>query len=650
MLTPGLSKRAVNQQAGSLTSVFTRFGGGKHRLAARKMRVLDDRKLGRLHPEALKDFSQNIPAKFREVKNLIRFTPGSFREASIWSEIDRTLPNQAGFSPEIPPQPGELRPGSIIQKIPMTPRPEQSIESFREGTQQFQPTPARQKPLQKPSLDPRSRLFSRVQEITGQDQPPEVSAPESTEAELKPSVTTIKPATLQGAKVQRQAGSPPIPEAQAPEPVSGHRDKITETPVVKPEIPTEGGEIETSLTVEPLITTEAPKPAGGPGAQGAVPTPAKPGLKLAKAAPQAVPVHRALPKARPVPRIETAQPAVRPLPAAAPLVQRKPAAPAAPEPGTPQEKTSLPSQKMETGLQDETETTAPPESRVKPVLGHLPEQAVPTVPETAPAVAKEIPATFPPTPTREPGQIPTAFEDPTQVPLEMPLLKTIKSRQQTARVIKALEPETLTPRRIPPIPPKSDRSLDPVAKYQVKRVRVGKPPGRVSPHLGFVAPAPVPVADIFPRPGSEDAPTVQRKDLIFGPQEIPPPLTEPLSMLLDYTRQVDRPSLQPPRPPSRIPVETRPQISQPQPEIGPEAQTLPAPASKTSGESIAQRMPDAPSEISTGETVRRVEDIDEPEEGGEPGSPDLDKLAEDVLPLVKRILEIEAERLSNNFR
>ena len=31
-------------------------------------------------------------------------------------------------------------------------------------------------------------------------------------------------------------------------------------------------------------------------------------------------------------------------------------------------------------------------------------------------------------------------------------------------------------------------------------------------------------------------------------------------------------------------------------------------------------------------------------------TPNLDKLAEDVLPLVKRILEIEAERLSNNFR
>jgi hypothetical protein len=121
-------------------------------------------------------------------------------------------------------------------------------------------------------------------------------------------------------------------------------------------------------------------------------------------------------------------------------------------------------------------------------------------------------------------------------------------------------------------------------------------------------------------------------------------------MSLDYTRQVDRPSLQHTQPPSRIPVETRLQISQPQPEVGPEAQTFPAPASETSGTPSAQRMPDAPSEISTGETVRRVEDIDEPVEGGEPGSPDLGKLAEDVLPLVKRILEIEAERLSNNFR
>jgi len=664
MLTPGLRKRAENQQGGSISSVFARFGGGKFRLAARKMRVLDDSKLGHLHPDALKDFSQNIPVKFREVKKLIHFTPGSFRKASIWSEIDRTLPNQAESRSENPPLPGELRPGSIIEKMPMTPQSGQSIGSFKEQLQQFQPSTPQQKPLRRPDPGPGSRLFSRIQEITGQDQSPEVSSPGITEAEVKPPAAESKPTSTQGATVQRQIDSSPIPEAQTPvEPVSESRDDIIGTPPAQQEMPTEGGEIETSVPVQPSSATEALEGTGVPVVKAAIPTPVRPRLKIARqveVVSPTKPAPRVLPKAKPASIVETGPPDTTPpaasrLPAAS-LVQRKPDTPEkSPKPkptpatvsGTQAKPPILP-QKMETGLQDETDTGPLLESRTKPFLARLPEQTGPTLPETGPAAAKAIPAAFRPTPTSETDQILTAGEDQVQVPLEMPLLKTIETRRQSTRIIKAPEPEMLTPRRTPPISLKSERSLNPVTKYPKKKEPGEKQPGRVSPPAVDVeATAPVPAADIFPRSGSEAAPKVLRKDPGFRTEEAPPLLTEPLSMSLAYTRPTDRPSPQSRQSLSRTPAEIRPQIRQTQPQFESEAQTIKAPALKTTGAPIVQRIPDTPSETSPGETIRRIE---EPEEGGEPDSPDLDKLAEDVLPLVKRILEIEAERLSNNFR
>jgi hypothetical protein len=64
-----------------------------------------------------------------------------------------------------------------------------------------------------------------------------------------------------------------------------------------------------------------------------------------------------------------------------------------------------------------------------------------------------------------------------------------------------------------------------------------------------------------------------------------------------------------------------------------------------SGQPVVQGEWEEPEVTVSKQMVRRV---DEPEVESEPEVTDidLDQLAEDVLPLVKRILEIESERLS----
>jgi len=658
MLTPGLKKTRENQQAGSLLSGFTLFGGGKYRLAARKMRVLEESKLNRLRPNALKNFSHDIPAKFQGVKHLIHFKPASYRESSIWSEINRVLPNQAGSRPEIPSRPGELRPGSIIQKMLMTPQPGQSVESFREQLQQLGPSATRQRPPQKPRLDPGSRLFSRVQEISGQAQPPEGSIPERLETRAEPTAPELKPTLSSRDTIQRQAES--LPPQKPAETARDQRAGLPGKPV-------EGAEIEPSAPVEPPIPAEVREPAEGPETRGAPPPSTQPGYlaRPIKAPPQAGPVLRALPKARPASRPETTlpsaiPPAISSRPATASVAQRQPdttaktptskpkPTPSVPErPPTIQRQRPLPPQKVDAGLQADSETAALPESRMdstESIQTPSPRPTIPTRTEAGPVRTKEVPAVPHRIPTTEPDLIPAAVEDQAPAPLEMPLAKAIESRVQTGKAIKALEPEIMTPRRKLPITPKSEGLLDLVAKYQLKRAPEDRPPGRVSIS-----------------PSEFETLVRERAALKFAdadfkvPQPIQeesaggtlPTLGEPLPMSLAQMPQTERPSPASRQPFQSTTVETSPQVIQPRPQVVPESAPRATSAVQTTQTPTVQRLPDEPAVTSPVETVRRIE---EPEEGGELTSPDLDQLAEDVLPYVKRILEIEAERLSNQFR
>jgi hypothetical protein len=145
---------------------------GRRVLAARQMRVIDDQKLGSLHPQKILSLDADFKDKKAAIQRMIHFTPGYARDDSIWSEVDQVYPAaSASESQREPEQPGVMRAGTIIQKFSMTPKPGQSIESFKEQVSRFKPSKPVTSPSHKPVLPSKARLFSRVQEISGQKEP-----------------------------------------------------------------------------------------------------------------------------------------------------------------------------------------------------------------------------------------------------------------------------------------------------------------------------------------------------------------------------------------------------------------------------------------------------------------------------------------------
>ena len=191
MLTPGLDANRSDQAGGSMSSIFTRFGGGKFKLAAKKMQFLDTNKLGRQHPETIERFSKDIPERFKGVNKLLHFSPSEEKDSGLWTKIERPLPNQGMAQFDAPAQPGELRRGSVIQSLPMFPKPGQSIESFKEQARSLPKIPTKTIP-RKPSLDPTSRLYSRVQEIPQKEEKIETTPVESPSIEPKSTSTDFR--------------------------------------------------------------------------------------------------------------------------------------------------------------------------------------------------------------------------------------------------------------------------------------------------------------------------------------------------------------------------------------------------------------------------------------------------------------------------
>jgi hypothetical protein len=163
LLSPWLSSPA--RETGSGLS-------GRRVLAARQMRVIDDQKLGSLHPQKILSLDADFKDKKAAIQRMIHFTPGYARDDSIWSEVDQVYPAaSASESQREPDQPGVMRAGTIIQKFSMTPKPGQSIESFKEQVSRFKPSKPVTSPSHKPVLPSKARLFSRIQEISGQKEP-----------------------------------------------------------------------------------------------------------------------------------------------------------------------------------------------------------------------------------------------------------------------------------------------------------------------------------------------------------------------------------------------------------------------------------------------------------------------------------------------
>ena len=613
MLTPGLSGAASG--GNSSRARFTHFGVGKAKLAATKMRFLDHRRMGKVQSESTKTFSETIPQKFQQAQTLLRINPRMSRETSIWSEIDQTLPAQGGSTYEEPAQPGELRAGSVIQKFSMFPKEGQSIESFKEQAKSLPKPPSRQPaPRPKPAVTPKSRLFSRVQEV-----PPSQPAKKADETPKRP---PEKPASVKPETVQRQTdpvSPPPKRDAPAPQPKT--------PPVPEPETKPEPVQEETSQ--EPVAKEEkrpAAKPVGkvSPPSELPLKKVAKPVKKATKTAPPTVQRKvdtkstppAAQPKAEAKPVAKPAQPKAEPKQTPPPVKQ------------PPLVKTEKPAAKKQSLAEPTKET---PES---------PPQAQKAAPPEKDSAVEAVE--------------PRAKETPPAPPAEMPLRKNIQARREAPKAIKALRPETIKPAEQKPIMAPPPRPLISRRKY----TRDEKP-AELAPEPALQqqrSPAPeTPSAPELPegfgemdsllreRTGQKSAQTAPQaaEPVRDGRQQLPMALAK-----LPHIAQQAAPQAPPPE--NQLPPELRmmqPAKAPRQEEQRPEQRTLPTQADRPG------RRLTTTSSISSQQVVQRQQDDDTSEsESTATPPPNLDELAEEVLPYVKRILEIESERTPGRLR
>jgi hypothetical protein len=557
MLTPGLRRSSGDRKSGSLSSIFTGFGGGKLKRVAKEMRALNLEKLGTIQPKAHLKFAESIPKKFQEIRSLIHFSPKLTPENSIWSEIERTLP--AGADPfESPAQPGELRRGSRIQPISMFPKPGQSLEEFKQQSHSIPKPKKRPITTPKPRLEPKAQLFSRVQEISQPDEPP----PEIPEVE-EPTEPPVDPDMVQ----------PQLEEELIPEEVE---------PEVSPD-----------ESIDDVVVRPEPKSV----LKKAQPVLAKP--KLKPAAPE-------LPQAKPSRR--TPKRVERP-PAKLQLRASQASEPSAPGVVQPKREASTPK-------------VAPKPVSPPPTPAPIPKATDQPLPPPSEPIEESLPS-LPKPQTQEPPELPP--------PEQMPLQKKIQAQQKASHSLKVLQPEAFTPVDSLPLVAPPSRPIVERSKY------------RPAPQAESVPQAPL--QNLLPSSDAPPAPILP-KGRSPEPQPPSPSPIEPLSMALAYPSSPSQPSPKIGQLPQALPHEmtlSTPQLlmgEQPlfppeeDPDLGKFA-ISPFEEDGIDGEEIVTR------QVDEFDDVEADDDVDE--------AMDLDQLAEDVLPLVKRILEIESERLSRNL-
>jgi len=198
-----------------LSPVLNGFGGSKYFGVGEKFRFLNVNRLGNMQPSTVQRIGHSLPEKFGNIRSMLHLHPTSTTSTNMWQEVDRTLPiTGTAAQPESAVEPGVMRQGSIIQKFQTVPKPGQSIESFKQQVQKS-PRSSEQPPQRKPNasrkLDASYRRFSKVEEVTTRKQEapisdsPNVEVPPVESSEPQPSEPKSPNDTI-----QRQLDSEPI--------------------------------------------------------------------------------------------------------------------------------------------------------------------------------------------------------------------------------------------------------------------------------------------------------------------------------------------------------------------------------------------------------------------------------------------------------
>jgi hypothetical protein len=566
---------------------------------------------------------KTIQAKFKNPQSLLQISPAVQGNSSIWSEIEQVFSMQVSGKAEIPGEPGTLRRGSVIERLETIPQPDQSLQSFKKQIQD-RPVLRKAEEISQPKKSnppPRDRLSARVQELT---------APQKEKKSTEPR------------NVDKQAESPPAaPETRQQQP--------------EPQVPS-GTNIETTLGTFESNKLELPlaRPIQAPKVD-------RPEL------PAALPVKRL---AQPIssktttPRAAPARPAQQPPKSG--LLQRQPLPHPAPSPSVSrtmqrQVETGKPVQKVKAtqpGIQlpktrldsqPSEETPEPPENLRLPAKREHPQGQPDILPGAQPQVS--IPASAAnlhlpekPEPLRSSPEIPpgrqpirgmpqsaaktAAPHEPLPTRLE-PAKKSPEIRPGGQAAVSLPGSAGTTPALVEHLPAASEQPQSPPEMPLARHLRQ-----RSAAIEGLRAEVRGHVPSITPPPWSAlKIGVIQRKTIVAS--EGPRPAAHPVSQSPSHPFSLHYP-----------------------PAAGKTSTSTVDIASSAAGNVIQTTT--APVEIVQRKSGEIAGDEDEPQEPSSPApqssvqqlknartSPQ--QLAEKILPLVKRLLEIEAERTGRQF-
>ena len=253
-------------------------------------------------------------------------------------------------------------------------------------------------------------------------------------------------------------------------------------------------------------------------------------------------------------------------------------------------------------------------------------------------------------PTPETG--PTPVSEPETTPSgEMPLRKQATYRKQAPAKLKKIAPQQIKPQITTPTLTQPGKPLIPPQKYHsAAPVVVARQPEE-HPPSELLHPTPVQETVEKSQPVTASRPQRTPPEDRSGAQSISAPLTSPVPMALAYPpRRVERAEQVPPTPQQpATPTDTTPIVTAPQKSTPPTVASSP-PVRVGSVQNVIQRKwPENEGGSASGDSDGGQAAESSSAGQAQPGF-DLAQLAEDVFPYVKRLIEIESDRVSSRFR
>ncbi|PKN93782.1 MAG: hypothetical protein CVU44_08175 [Chloroflexi bacterium HGW-Chloroflexi-6] len=673
MLTPGL-KDFTGQQR-SFSPVLDGLGSQRYSQIIQNMRFLGAQRPGSLKPESINLIGRDLPAKFANIADLLHIKAPSAPDSSIWSQVDQTLPAGGQASSPVaqtPDEPGTMRQGTVISRLPTVPKTAQGFESIKQQIQSRASSAKPAAPVRKTPRpgDPSVRRFARIEEISNKEAPAASEPPAATPPAIPPATVQRQPEPMpdvlkadapnqpapdpepvelpKSPKVRppaqpdsvfelsqpRAARAPErpapvsepakVPEARVPgrpapviEPPKAPAPRISEQPTPVPEPPKAPAP---RAPEQPVPVSKPPKAleAGTPAQDTPISTPvARPEAPLPRAVPtpkkQGQAPALALPKARPTPAPQAGKLTQTPTPRARTEQKLKISAPA-------------PSAVIQRQV-DKPSIAEKPDSLESPGLSFLKssetrqESSIASIPDApVESAAAELPNQDMPAPVAQPA--------PRQT--EAPLVTQLSRRRAVSGQVRFLEPKI--------VKPEADRPalIRPDLRQPKRQTRASTPQAPEPAQPTVLARARQVATQLPARPSEQPVP---QPDLAsFAAPAPQAPVEMPVARRMESAASY----------PVKSAVVEQAVVSHqlPKNQVQPEARPTPTVAAASSN--VVQRLWEEHSDSGSGSGGGSGA----PAQGGSGGGDalDLDKIAEQVLPIVKRLIEIESERSSGYLR